>query len=275
MRGASLVSRDLLRARLAAHTGSTTEAWWEFARQLCLVVDAIDGSPALLQDLANPNWPGEQKASLARRLTEGFGHRAQDLVAQAAASRWSYDEDLPEAIDDLALDAALSAIESAETLSEFEQELFAAERFLRSQRDIRAYLADATLPAQVKARVLHELFDGKLHHRTVNLIVRIIATGNRGRLPMTAILRVEREAAGRYGQLVGHVVTAHPLDGPRLDRLKHCLDAAYGRRVRLNCAVDPSVIGGLRVTVADDVVDATVRGRIEDLKHQGVVAAPT
>ena len=46
-------------------------------------------------------------------------------------------------------------------------------------------------------------------------------------------------------------------------RLAGALARKYGREVHLNVTVDPSVIGGLAVSVGDEVVDATMSTRLE------------
>ena len=38
--------------------------------------------------------------------------------------------------------------------------------------------------------------------------------------------------------------------------------------VHLNVIVDPTIVGGLRVAIGDDVIDGTVAGRLEDARRQ-------
>jgi F-type H+-transporting ATPase subunit delta len=46
------------------------------------------------------------------------------------------------------------------------------------------------------------------------------------------------------------------------------LTKIYGRELRLNLEIDPSIIGGLRVQVGDDVIDGSISSRINDLRLQ-------
>ncbi len=65
-------------------------------------------------------------------------------------------------------------------------------------------------------------------------------------------------AARRRQLLVAAVTAAAPLSAAQAERLAAVLERTYGREVRLTVAVDPEVIGGLRVQVGAQVVDATV-----------------
>jgi len=49
-------------------------------------------------------------------------------------------------------------------------------------------------------------------------------------------------------------------------RLVDALAKATGKRVNLKVVVDPSVIGGVVATVGDDVIDDSVRTRLDQVK---------
>ncbi len=48
--------------------------------------------------------------------------------------------------------------------------------------------------------------------------------------------------------------------------LEERLAAAYGRKIVVNQVIDPALIGGVRITIGDDVIDGTVRTRLDDLR---------
>ena len=62
-------------------------------------------------------------------------------------------------------------------------------------------------------------------------------------------------AAGRYSQ----VQAAEP--STELKRLQ----AKYGRAVDLSVSVDPELIGGVLIRIGDEVIDASVRGKLAQL----------
>jgi len=51
-------------------------------------------------------------------------------------------------------------------------------------------------------------------------------------------------------------------------RLQAGLNALYGRELKVNITVDPGLIGGIRVQVGDEVLDASVVSRLGQLHRQ-------
>ena len=51
-------------------------------------------------------------------------------------------------------------------------------------------------------------------------------------------------------------------------RLASILRRAYGHEMQINVAVDPQVLGGIRVQVGSEVVDGTVLSRLDDARRR-------
>jgi len=64
------------------------------------------------------------------------------------------------------------------------------------------------------------------------------------------------------------VRSAVPLSDAQRGRLAAWLSATYGRDIRLNCEVDPKVIGGFSIRIGDEVIDTTILGRIEEVRRR-------
>ncbi len=86
---------------------------------------------------------------------------------------------------------------------------------------------------------------------------------------MSAMLgRMGALAARRRQLLVAAVTAAAPISAAQAARLTAVLGRTYGREVRLTVAVDPEVVGGLRVQVGAQVVDATMLTRLDDVRRR-------
>ena len=80
--------------------------------------------------------------------------------------------------------------------------------------------------------------------------------------------RFADEVAARRKRVLAEVRSAYELSDAELNRLADALSARYGHDVHLNVIIDPTIVGGLRVSIGDDVIDGTVSGRLEDARRQ-------
>ena len=62
------------------------------------------------------------------------------------------------------------------------------------------------------------------------------------------------------------VQSAYPIDAAQLADVGAALEKRFGRRLALTVEIEPELIGGVRVVVGDEVLDTSVRGRLERLR---------
>jgi len=82
------------------------------------------------------------------------------------------------------------------------------------------------------------------------------------------------EIAAQFRALVNHgkgafdaiVYSAFPLEPAALVELGVTLEARFGRKLHLTVQQDASLIGGVRVVVGDEVLDTSVKARLEQMK---------
>lgn len=68
------------------------------------------------------------------------------------------------------------------------------------------------------------------------------------------------------GVFDAEVFSAFPLADSDLQDLLPSLEKRFGRRLNLNVILDASLIGGVRVVVGDEVLDTSVKARLEQMK---------
>jgi F-type H+-transporting ATPase subunit delta len=164
--------------------------------------------------------------------------------------------------------AALFEVARAEgTLDEVEDELFRFARSFESNDELRTALSDEMIPASRRQGIVEDLLGGRANPTTVQLISMVVGSGRTRDL--TAIVdRLVERAAQAKNLAVAEVRAAVPLSEDQQDRLKAAVANATGKDVTIKVVVDPSVIGGLVVTVGDTVIDGTVRTRLDQLKSR-------
>jgi F-type H+-transporting ATPase subunit delta len=89
----------------------------------------------------------------------------------------------------------------------------------------------------------------------------------RGRSLEQGLESYSKLAAARRGRVVALVTSAVPLSDSQKERLSGALGRLYGRQVHPNIDVDPSVRGGVRVQIGDEIIDGTVSSRLEGARQ--------
>jgi F-type H+-transporting ATPase subunit delta len=99
-----------------------------------------------------------------------------------------------------------------------------------------------------------------------NFVRVLIANDRLGLLPgihaQFAQLKNERE-----GVLEAEIRTAFPLDNAQINGLVADVSKRFKRRVQPRVTLDKQLIGGVRITVGDEVIDGSVRGKLEAMAN--------
>ncbi len=92
-----------------------------------------------------------------------------------------------------------------------------------------------------------------------------------------ALFRIRRIFDGLVEQqeqvLPVQITSAIPLDPATTDSLGERIGAQTGQKIRLNAVVDPEIIGGLILRVGNQILDASIRTRLERLRRQVATGA--
>ncbi|MDE0573883.1 F0F1 ATP synthase subunit delta [Demequina sp. B12] len=267
MRGTSQASHDAVLREFDPVATAAGEDGITIAEHLFVVVDALDTSGSLRRALTDPARPGKDKASLVTQLFGSLDQRAVDAVSAFASSRWSDEADLAESIEDAGEMALFAYSDNKGTLQNVEDELFRVERLLEGHRELLTAMSNRSATKEQRLNLLEETFGSKLHPTTHALLARVVAVP-RGRRLVPAIKELLAQAAERRGRTVASVTSAVELSAAQRTRLASILASAYGREVQINVAVDPEVLGGIRVQVGSEVVDGTIISKLDDARRR-------
>ncbi len=98
-----------------------------------------------------------------------------------------------------------------------------------------------------------------------NFLRTVIDNGRLAALPEIAQqFRAMKNAQG--GSSDAAVYSAFPIPAAQLGEVAQVLEKRFGRKLNLTVQEDPSLIGGIRVVVGDEVLDTSVKARLEQMK---------
>ncbi|WP_449408059.1 F0F1 ATP synthase subunit delta [Microbacterium maritypicum] len=119
-----------------------------------------------------------------------------------------------------------------------------------------------------KGSLIDRLLAGGATSASTALIVSSLVRQPRERRVRQLLSRAMRIVASQGDRVVATVYTAKPLTAAQRTRLSDALSRRYEGTVSLNEVIDPTVVGGLRVQIADDVIDGSISARLADLRQK-------
>lgn len=224
---------------------------------------ALASSAQLRGVLGDPAVGAAEKSKLIGKVFAGADAVAARVLAAVAGARWSTQDDLVDGVEEL----GIRAVALAAAKADLEGELFAVGRAIASAPDLQLALGSKLGDPAAKAKLVEQLLGKKASPATL-AILRHLVQSPRGRRIGELVRRSAAIVADTGGRLIATVTAAAPLSAAQQRRLGAAIKNRYGREARIDLVIDPSVVGGLRVRVGDEVFDGTVSARLADLRLQ-------
>ena len=155
----------------------------------------------------------------------------------------------------------------AKALDKVETDLNRFGEALDSFEDLTTLIKSPLFSASEQQRALAAILEKlKIEGLTRNFL--LLVAENRRLFATPAMLRAFRGLLARHrGEVSAEVLSATKLKDTQRTALKQALKAALGKDVQLEERVDPSLLGGLVVTIGSRMIDTSLRTKLNSLKH--------
>ncbi|MDT5204020.1 MAG: F-type H+-transporting ATPase subunit b atpH [Mycobacterium sp.] len=272
MRSASrLALTDLLDKIGEIADGLDDDGLSTLADDLTSVVALLIRESVVTRYLTQPSEDASSRVQLVERLVSGkIGQPALDVVKAAVAQRWSAESDLVDAIELGAQQAQLIRAEKAGQVDEVEDQLFRFSRILDAQPRLAILLGNYEVPAETRIQLLRNILgsagDG-VNEIAADLLVKTVEL-LRGQPAEVAVQSLAEVAVARRGEVVAQVSAAAELSDAQYTRLTEVLSRIYGHPVTAQVSIDPELLGGLAISVGDEIIDGTLSSRLAAAQTQ-------
>jgi len=145
-------------------------------------------------------------------------------------------------------------------------DLEAAAARLRDPR-LAAVLENQGLPLEGRSELLRAALGARIRPPVVNLALLLLRRG-RSELLSRVAAEFARLDRARQGITEALATSASPLEPAVVKALGERLSELTGGGIELTRRVDPDLLGGIVVQLGDRLIDGSVRGRLERLRHQ-------
>ena len=162
-------------------------------------------------------------------------------------------------------DALLAGAENTEEAAAFEAMLDGITQAMAESGDLRELLLNPRIPGEAKKETLCALTPAGTPAYGLNFL-RLLVDKRHAALIPTISGELKHLRAARADDIEIVLTSAQALDAAETDRVRDAFVKRYGAAgARITQQIDPSLIGGVRVQVGDDLFDQSIAGRMAGL----------
>lgn len=262
---ADRVSRDSLAPKLRA----TAEDAWRIGNELFSVTNVLDRNIRLERALTDPSRPVEDKVALLNKLVGDQAHEmTMEILTDLVGRRWSRVSDIANAVEDFGVDGMMYYADATDATLQVSIELAELHSALLNLPVIRSGLSSDRAPAEARIKLLYALVGNKDLNKVTMRLAEHAACNPRNRRYLSTIHWLINKFSRHMGESMVTVTTAAPLNQEQIDKLIAVYSKKLGRPVHINSNVDPTVIGGMRIEIGDEVTDNTVVAQLQQLQRR-------
>lgn len=154
-----------------------------------------------------------------------------------------------------------------QAIAAVEQDLAALKAMIAESADLRRLIASPAFSAEDKGKALRAVAEQAQFNALTQKLVGLIAQNARIAALPAVIAGFERLAAAHRGAVAAEVTSAVALTKTQANGLQKALRQVLGKDPELSIKVDPTLLGGLKVKVGSRLYDASLKSRLDNLKH--------
>lgn len=269
MRGeASRIADRVSRDSLAPKLRDSGEDAWRIGNELFTITSALDHNIQLERALTDPSRPVEDKVAVVKTLIGDQAHPlVMEIMSDLVSRRWSRVSDIANAVEDFGVDGMMYYADYTNTTLQVSIELAELHSALLNLPVVRTKLYDATVSSEARVKLLYSLIGDADFTKVTKRLAEHATCNLRNRRYLQTIQWLINKFSRHMGESMVTVTTATPLSKEQMEKLIAIYSAKTGHPVHINSVVDPTVMGGMRIQVGDEVTDNTVVAQLQHLQR--------
>lgn len=145
------------------------------------------------------------------------------------------------------------------------KELVELREVFENNSDLYDFFVTPKINKEEKKEVLKSVFADKLSPVTFNLLC-VLLDKRRAMEFYGVVKQYERLVSEKNNEITGIVYLAKPCSDKMLAKIEKRLSEITGKNLKLKVSIDPALVGGIKVKIGDNVVDATVASQLREMK---------
>lgn len=150
-------------------------------------------------------------------------------------------------------------------VDEYIESLKQIEELIKSNSDLNEVINHPKVSTSKKQEIFKGIFEGKIEKEMLSFLLVLIEKDRISELS-DITFQMENVRHEKNNEIIAVVKTVIPLDDSERFSLIEKLKKRYDKKIILKETIDKSILGGVYVRVGDDVIDGTVKYKLDEMK---------
>ena len=161
--------------------------------------------------------------------------------------------------------ALYKVAEEKNKVDEYLQDLREICDIIDNNKELKAVIEYPQISTKQKKRIFIDIFKGKIDEELLSFLLILIEKGRilylREKLNQFEQINLEKKNV-----VIAQVKSGIEMTDEQTSKLKSKLEKMYNKTVIIKHEIDKSIIGGLYVRVGNDVIDGSIKSKLDDMR---------
>lgn len=162
--------------------------------------------------------------------------------------------------------ALYNVADSKGKVEEYMNDLREIVKLIKTNKDFLEVIKHPEITTSRKKKLFIKIFKGKIDEDLLSFLL-ILIEKDRILYLQEKLNEMQKIDYERKNILSAEIKTAIPLTDNERNDLRDKLHDMYNKNIIFDEKIDKSIIGGVYVRIGDDVIDGTIRTKIEEIKR--------
>jgi F-type H+-transporting ATPase subunit delta len=153
-------------------------------------------------------------------------------------------------------------------IDQYAQDIARFDELLDASTEARLVLTNPAIPMALRQAVVSKLVETLKLSRVASNFLRLLVERGRIRVLKHIVRAFLHGSDSRSHRVRGRVISPLPLTPPQLDRLSQAIGKLLNRQAILSPEVDPDLIGGVRIEIAGQTFDGSLRNHLDRIRER-------
>ena len=133
--------------------------------------------------------------------------------------------------------------------------------------EVKRLIDSPDISQKIKAETFAKLFEGEISNKVLNFVL-VLGQANRLKLLKSVLDNFKNLVASEKNEKNIVISSSYALDSEQVEKIKEAMQKRTGSIINASTDIDKSLIGGIKISYDDQVIDLSLKNKLEALKAQ-------